>query len=604
MNASTVLALAVAIVAQQPARDTPAQPVITGTAVISGVIVTDDATPQPVRKARVTLNPAGLATPGRTATTDDAGRFTFRDVPAGRFRLEATKPGFLTTSYGAKRADRPGTPVSLTDGQHLSGISVRLARGGAISGTVLDQNGRPAAGLTVRVLRAGFSTVTGERTLGSVGGAGGGLLTDDRGSYRAWGLPPGDYAVVVTPPAMRLDAAPGLESIRRFTSDEMQRALARARAGGGPGVSEALRPTASPSTVPVSYAPVFFPGVVDPSQATMITLGLGEERDGITLSLQFTPVARVGGSVKMPDGTPLQNVMLTLAPSADAQVFAAAGAIRPIITSPLRDGTFSFLGITPGSYTVTAKSSPAAAASGAPVTPGTYSAVADIDVNGTDVDLAVEMQPGMTVYGRVMFPGASAPPDPSLLRFRIVPPGAGGDLSAGPAGGQVDATGKFSFAGVTAGKYRWTYIVTSAGALGPWRLQSAVAGGRDVFDAPLDVRPGPNLDVVVTFTDRPAQLTGVLQSAAGAAAPDYFIIVFSTDKSQWRPASRRVQMVRPATDGRFIAYLPAGDYWIAALTDVAANEWYDPAFIAQLPTNVRITITDGQTTTQDLKIER
>jgi hypothetical protein len=401
--------------------------------------------------------------------------------------------------------------------------------------------------------------------------------------------------VIVTPLAIRVDATPGLESIRRVTPDEMQRATIRARGSGATVTSEAPQ-TSAPSVAPVSYAPVFYPGVVDPSQATMITLGLGEERDGIALSLQLTTVARVSGSIRLPDGTAPQNTVLTLAAPATAQVFAAA-AIRPIMTSPLRDGTFSFLGITPGSYTLSAKSP-----SGTSVSSRMFWATADVDVNGSDVELQIDMQPGMTVNGRVVFNGASPPPDPTSLQFTLVPPGAGGNLSAGPPGGKVDANGRFSFSGVTADRYRWTYMVTSSAAMGQWRLHSATAGGRDVFDAPLDVRPGANLEVVVTFTDRPAQLTGVLQTGTGVAAPDYFIIVFSTDRSQWRPASRRVQMIRPATDGRFTTALPAGDYWIAALTDVAQNEWYDAAFLAQLPTTIKVTLIDGQTTTQDLKI--
>jgi hypothetical protein len=257
--------------------------------------------------------------------------------------------------------------------------------------------------------------------------------------------------------------------------------------------------------------------------------------------------------------------------------------------------------VTPGRYTLTATTSSSGRSAATPAR--TFWAVADVDVNGVDVDLQLELQPGMTVSGHVIFSGASPPPaNLSVLRFVLAPQNAGANLSGSPSGGDVDAAGKFAFAGVISGRYRPTYIVTNSAAMGPWGLQSVTARQRELLDTPLEVRPGDDVELVATFTDRPAQLTGKLETAAGTPATDYFIILFSTDKSAWRPASRRVRMVRPATDGRFAATLPAGDYWIAALTDVRTNEWFDAAFLAQLPANVKVTLVDGQTTTQDLKI--
>jgi hypothetical protein len=48
-------------------------------------------------------------------------------------------------------------------------------------------------------------------------------------------------------------------------------------------------------------------------------------------------------------------------------------------------------------------------------------------------------------------------------------------------------------------------------------------------------------------------------------------------------------MARPGTDGRIsFADLPAGDYLLAALTDVEPNEWQKPDVLAELaPAGVR-----------------
>ena len=107
-----VLTLGGAVPDQQPAREgRPAPP--SGTAVISGRVVSADAQPKPVRRARVTLNSSDREV-GRTAITDDAGTFSFTALPAGRYSLSAIKAGFVNVSYGEKRPGRPGTPIPLT----------------------------------------------------------------------------------------------------------------------------------------------------------------------------------------------------------------------------------------------------------------------------------------------------------------------------------------------------------------------------------------------------------------------------------------------------------------------------------------------------------
>src|SRR4029079_12466889 len=96
------------------------------------------------------------------AITDDGGRFTCARLPAGRYTVQAARDGWVTTSYGAKRPLRPGVPVPLADGQHAA-IVVRLTRGAAITGALLDESGQPAAGASVVALRTAMQN--GERRL-------------------------------------------------------------------------------------------------------------------------------------------------------------------------------------------------------------------------------------------------------------------------------------------------------------------------------------------------------------------------------------------------------------------------------------------------------
>src|SRR5688572_10407997 len=85
-----------AAAAQQPARDIArAAP---ATASISGTVFVAGQTKQPARRVRVTLTNVARSSPGLTASTDDSGAFTFRNLPAGRFELQAYRNGYLRAS--------------------------------------------------------------------------------------------------------------------------------------------------------------------------------------------------------------------------------------------------------------------------------------------------------------------------------------------------------------------------------------------------------------------------------------------------------------------------------------------------------------------------
>jgi hypothetical protein len=212
-----VLAIAcgAAAAAQPPVRDNARPPV--GTASISGTVFIAGEPKQPARRVRVTLTNVARTSPGQTTTTDDGGAFTFHRLTPGQYELQAFKNAYLRASYGASRPDRAGTPVVVKDGEAVTNLAMTIARGGVITGVVRDVGGRPVPGVNIRVLKLGYNAVTGERTLGapSTGNVG---MTDDRGEYRAYGLPPGGYLVVVVPP---VSSGRGNDDIRQLTSGEV-----------------------------------------------------------------------------------------------------------------------------------------------------------------------------------------------------------------------------------------------------------------------------------------------------------------------------------------------------------------------------------------------
>jgi hypothetical protein len=236
--------------------------------------------------------------------------------------------------------------------------------------------------------------------------------------------------------------------------------------------------------------------------------------------------------------------------------------------------------------------------------------VTEDDVSGVTLSL----RPALTFGGRVRFDGAAAPPaDLATVRVTLSPVGQGGSVAVNAtvfgqrfgASGSARADGSFDVAGVLPGPYTVSATVP-AGAGAPWRLASAIVGGRDVLDDPLLVSDGNVTGAVLTFTDRRTEIAGRLRDAANQPALDYVVVVFSAERQFWRAGSRRTKFMRPSSDGQFaFADLPKGDYLLAALEDVDAEDLHDPAFLDQIAAaSVKVTLGDAGIVRQDLRIAR
>jgi hypothetical protein len=129
--------------------------------------------------------------------------------------------------------------------------------------------------------------------------------------------------------------------------------------------------------------------------------------------------------------------------------------------------------------------------------------------------------------------------------------------------------------------------------------------GRDLLDGAFEAGPGTDLrDVVVTFSDARTEISGTLQTDAGQLTTAYDIVALPVNRALWTPRSRRILSVRPGTDGRFVFVdPPAGEYLIAALTDLDPIDLLDASFLEQIaPAGVKVAIADGERKVQDLRI--
>jgi len=227
-------------------------------------------------------------------------------------------------------------------------------------------------------------------------------------------------------------------------------------------------------------------------------------------------------------------------------------------------------------------------------------ALADVTVEGRDLDVSLTLQPGIPVSGRVEFKTATPMTADDIAAVRIQLRAIDGPTITYQPAAVVTERRTFAFDGVVPGPFRF---ISTTGAGRELFATSATIGGREALDGPIDIKSAIT-DMAVVFTDRPSEVTGTLQDATGRPATDYFIVVFSTNRAYWTPLSRRVMQTRPGNDGKYVLRnLPAGEYLLAALTDLAPGDTSDPTFLAQLVSSAqKITVTDGSTTVQPFRI--
>jgi hypothetical protein len=97
----------------------------------------------------------------------------------------ATAPGCIDESLAT--ADMSEWPRHLPGAQ----VTVRIVKGGVITGTIKNQKGDPVVGVNVRALQIGDQ----QSLMARLTGEGHQVETDDRGIYRIYGLPAGEYVV-------------------------------------------------------------------------------------------------------------------------------------------------------------------------------------------------------------------------------------------------------------------------------------------------------------------------------------------------------------------------------------------------------------------------
>lgn len=304
---------------------------------IKGRVVGEDGRPLPFARVSADLKGSAGKREARYVHTDEKGRFTLDDLPYGPYELSVHLASFIREPLqphesAASRIYRVGESVT-----------IRLVKGGVITGKVTGGRGEPIAGVYVRAQRVrrpggDIETAVMERE----------TRTDDRGVYRIYGLNPGGYIVV---------------------------------AGGS-------NWTWSPSSGYENAPPTFYPSSTAEG-AVEVAVQAGQETSGIDINYRTDEGRAVSGTFTIPpikmgddDGV---TVELT---------HAATGMRLGLAYISKRDANsaFSFGGVPDGDYLLIARYSPDYASLPQRVT-----------VRGADVtNLRLALAPLASVSGKVV----------------------------------------------------------------------------------------------------------------------------------------------------------------------------------------------------------
>jgi hypothetical protein len=306
-----------------------------GNGTVTGHVYCAD-TNAPARMARVRLesandpqlhegrnpNPSSDMPVGGIVQTAIDGSFVIPNVPPGRYYVVPALSGYLSPRLNVEDDDdalpaaatgQPPVVIPKVDVQadQAASIDVRLERGAAVSGTIRFDDGSPAVGIHIGLVRIGQRK---ERTSNSEDvGVRGNETTNDLGRYRISGEREGEYMVEAL--LSHVDLVP--------------------TANRGTPFSDTLR----------SVLIVYSGDATRKSAAASFKLSPGEERTGEDITLPLGKLHTISGVVTAAgDGHPINSGNLALMSPEDKELVTDAE-----ISS---DGTFHIEAVPEGSYTL------------------------------------------------------------------------------------------------------------------------------------------------------------------------------------------------------------------------------------------------------------
>jgi hypothetical protein len=556
---------------------------------IQGVVLRSGTT-EPVERARVTLQRI-MPPPPPTAEqptpppqippvqTEADGKFIFKDLEPGQYRLRAQRNGFAPMEYGQRTLTSAGTAINLTEGQQLKDVAFRLIPAATVSGRMRDSKGEAVPGMPVSLSRVVYGP-NGQRTLSNVGSA----STDDRGDYRLFWVPPGRYLLSAGAP------------------------------GGGNPFGVGARNAFVDRIFPVTY----YPGVLDPSRAVVLDLQPGTELGAIDLVLTQPATQRIRGRVlEGATGKPAKavQVWLGIEPESGAAGLLTTTWSTANINYSNVTGIFEISNVIPGSYLVGATGSsdvnPQVNLNFTGTTqaafqmlnsmvavPGLNSDYLPIGVANADVEgIQLTLLPGLTIPVRVRVEEQEVSSLSAFDRIRVNLQGISPISTSVSQAAPLTAEGTAAIHNVSPGEYR-----VQVTPLAPeFFIKEAVIERVDVLSRPWEINNRTSGTLNILLSNKSGRIEGRLSDAQLQPVRGNQVVLVP-DAGRDRPDLYKIATTDQNGGFTFRGIVP-GAYRLYAWELIEANSWFDKELLSQYQTQGKsIRVQESGHETVDLQI--
>jgi hypothetical protein len=545
-------------------------------ALIFGYVVRQ-GTGEPLPGAQLNLRRAEGRGQALAAVADLQGRFVIGNIPAGEYRLEVERTGYVDHEYGQVSPNRPGTVLVLAPGQQVNDLVVNMVPTGVITGRVYDANGAPLEGVDVRAMR--FEYDDGVRVLENVQTA----ETNDLGAYRLYWLEPGEYYVSATFGSNRQQLLQLAEAIAGVSQNlQAAQAAIQAARGGAVGAGSPLdlilpqlEQAREQQAAAEIYVDTYFPGTYDAARASPVAVLPASEMGSISFTVLPTRAVTVSGRVVGPfsaaDGL---ATSVTLVPRNTMVATTGGGQGRGRGSGGRgQDGSFSLSGVAPGSYTLVAtmESRGRGGRGGGGGGNVQLSGFTNLEIGTQDLsDVVVQVQPAVTIRGQIWVDEAAAELDLDDLRVRLEPPR---DIPLGSPNARIEDDGSFELEEVGQTVYR----ARLTGLPQDYYVVQARAGAYDALSAGIQVSSSlAPLEFWVSGGG--ATLEGAVDVGSNPTFVGAEVVLVPQD-------ARRQDLYKVASAdqyGRFsMRGIAPGRYSIYAWEDLPSGAYLDPLFVNQ-----------------------
>jgi hypothetical protein len=491
------------------------------TSSVTGIVLRS-GTAEPIDLAVVSLIPAGGAAAPPSVETDGTGRFSFRNVPPGRYAVSVRREGYFGPLLHGASATVVSRQITLTGQQSIPDLHFNMFPGAIVSGRVLDERGVPVPGAEVSALRITYNF--GQRSLSPAPPIR--RRADERGEYRLFFLPPGRYYI-------RADVAPGGVAT---LSDGMSRTT-------------------------------YFPNAADLDAAQPVVLTAGAERTAVDIGLRATPAATIKGKIinHLSDNKN-QSAGLTLV-TRDPKIPVDSLRLAGQKFNP-ETGDFELFGVRPGSYELIATANSSGGVAGEAHVPVEVGAG---ELNG----VTVAIFPSVDVKIHLVMEGGAAIDTRTLELFLERRDWRGiGTFRMRPSQG-IDSNGVVTFSNVLPSL--WSPMI-----LGPYPdayVSDVRQRGKSVFNEGLfQVEAEPESVDLIIQPKGPA-IDGNVRSAAPSGIETARVVL--VPQPPRRKNALLYQVTNPDSAGhfRFTGVAP-GQYKIFAWESVPTSAWENAEFMA------------------------